>query len=125
MEDQQYKALFGELKSIKEEVQATRDEIARVDRDLCKDREDLENFRVSLSNVVDEIKSLKSMVTKNVDNVGDKVTDALKPAVKEVTSLKQEIKKKKTITIFKTGIMDHIKNLFIVKEIKKEIQGGE
>jgi hypothetical protein len=125
MEDQQYKALFGELKSIKEEVQATRDEVARIDRDLCKDREDLENFRVHLGHVVEQIDSLKRLSTSNVTNMQDQVTDALKPAVKEVSSLKQEIKKKKFITIFKTGLWERIKNWFVIKEIKKEIKGGE
>lgn len=125
MEDQQYKALFGELKSIKEEVQATRDEVARIDRDLCKDREDLENFRVHLGHVVEQIDSLKRLSTSNVTNMQDQVTDALKPAVKEVSSLKQEIKKKKTIFINRRSISEWFKGLFFVKEIQKEIKGGE
>src|SRR3972149_4981328 len=103
MEDQHYNALMAELRSVREDVQATRDEIARVDRDLAKDRHDLEDFRVKLSNQDEQIDSIKRLVTSNVDDIGDRVTDALKPAVKEVASLKEEIRNKKSIIITKMG----------------------
>jgi len=103
MEDQQYNALMGELRSLREEVQGTRDEIARVDRDLTKDRHDLEDFRVKLGGLDEQIVSMKRLITGNVDDVGDRVTDALRPAMKEVASLKQEIKNKKSIVVLKEG----------------------
>jgi len=94
MEDQQYNALMGELRSLREEVQGTRDEIARVDRDLTKDK---------LGGLDEQIVSMKRLITGNVDDVGDRVTDALRPAMKEVASLKQEIKNKKSIVVLKEG----------------------
>lgn len=122
MEDQQYKALFGELKSIKEEVQATRDEVARIDRDLCKDREDLENFRVHLGHVVEQIDSLKRLSTSNVTNMQDQVTDALKPAVKEVSSLKQEIKRKRLFLLTEGVYPNGLRDCSLLKRYKKRLR---
>jgi len=122
MDEQQYKALFSELKTIKEDIQATRDEVSRVDRDLGNDRVDFENFRVMLGGVIEEVKSLKRLSTNNVANMQDKVTDALKPAVQEVSSLKEEIKKKKTITFGKRSLGQWFKERFITKEVEKELK---
>ncbi len=50
------------------------------------------------------------MIGGNAARVKDSVTDALEPAVKSVDSLKQEIKKKKTMTIYDNKLISWIKN---------------
>lgn len=94
MEDDKYKVLLDEIKSVKEEVQATRDEIARVDRDLTKDREYIEDFRVRLGRLEAEVQSMKRLLFRQADKVKDRVEDVVQPAVKEVRSLKSAIDKK-------------------------------
>ena len=49
-------------------------------------------------------------------DVGDKVKDTLKPAVKEVKSLKNEIKKKKSITFKRIKVFAWIKQKLWRKE---------
>ena len=120
--DKQYKNLIEEVRGIREEV-------GRIDRDLSKDRHDLQDFRVQMANMISEIKQVREALTSTADKVKDKVSDALEPAVKEVKILKDEIKKKKTIYVFKDGFKDWIKSKWMAtigkfgKEIKKEIRG--
>jgi DNA repair exonuclease SbcCD ATPase subunit len=112
MEKNQYKVIIEELRDVKAKIQETRDEAGRIDRDLTKDRHDLEDFRVRLGRVEEEIQSLKRLLTENVETMKDKVQDALKPAVKEVASLKQEIAKKRSIIVTKNSLIDWIKGVF-------------
>ena len=100
--DTQYKNLMAEVRGMREEV-------GRIDRDLSRDRADMEDFKVQMATMKEEIKQVRSAVAANSDKVRDKVTDALEPAVKSVDKLKDEIRKKKAIYIFKNGFVDWLK----------------
>ncbi len=102
MIDDQYKNLIGEVRGI-------RKEIAQIDSDLAKDRQDLGDFRVEMAGMKDELKEFRGMINQNAERVGNKVTDALEPAVDSVESLRREIKKKKTIIISKNKLIDWFK----------------
>ena len=112
-----------------EEVRGLREEVGRIDRDMARDREGFEDFRVQMDSMKSEIKQLRSEMGVHADRVKDKVTDALQPAVKSVKTLSNEIKKKKTIYIFKDGFKDWVKSKWMNtvgkfhEEIKKEVRG--
>lgn len=103
MEEAEYKNLLGE-------VQGLRKEVAQIDRDLAKDRQDIGSFRVAMESMTAELKEFRGMIGTNADKVKDKVTDALEPAIGAVDSLKKEIKAKKTIVIHTSKIIDFIKS---------------
>ena len=102
MKDNQYDNLI-------EEVRGIRKEIAQIDRDLAKDRQDLCDFRIEMAGMKSELKEFRGMIGSNAERVEEKVTDALGPAIRSVDSLKREIKKKKTIIISKSKFIDWIK----------------
>jgi chromosome segregation ATPase len=120
--DTQYKNLMGEIRGMREEV-------GRIDRDLARDRHDLEDFRVQMDTMKSEIQQLREALTANADRVKDKVTDAVQPITKEVTKLKDVISKKKTLYIFKNGFKDWLKSKWmgtvgkVGNEIRKETRG--
>jgi chromosome segregation ATPase len=103
--DRQYENLMAEIRGLREEV-------GRIDRDLSRDREDLEDFKVEMATMKEEIKQVRLGLNANADKVKDKVGDALQPARHEMAKLTQEIKKKKTLIITKSGIVDWIKSKF-------------
>lgn len=112
MEDAKYQTLI-------KEVRGMRQEISRMDRDLGLDRHDMGDFRVEMEALKAEVKQLRADFSSNAKRVGDKVSDAMQPAVDSVDSLKKEMKKKQTIIIFKNGFWDFFKNKMIGGEIKK------
>jgi chromosome segregation ATPase len=91
------------------EIRGMREEIGRIDRDLCRDRQDMEDFKVQMATMKEEIKQLRGELMANADKVKDRVVDALEPAVKEVSKLKNEIKNKKRIIVFKRGFFQWLK----------------
>jgi len=119
MQNEQLKVILDEIRDLKKDLQSTRDEVARVDRDLSHDRTDLEDFRVRLGTVIEEIKSMKRMLALTPQHVQEKVTDAMAPAVQATTDLKKEIKKKKSINLIaetKEKFFDKIKRWILPKE---------
>ena len=119
MQNEQLKVILEEIRDLKKDLQSTRDEVARVDRDLSHDRTDLEDFRVKLSTVIEEIQSMKRMLRLTPQHIKEKVDDALAPAVQATTDLKKEIKKKKSIRFMvetKEKFIDKIKRWILPKE---------
>lgn len=122
LKDSQYKNLM-------EEVRGLREEVGRIDRDLARDRHDLEDFKVQMDSMKSEIKQLREALMANADKVKDRVTDALEPVSKEVVKLKDVIQKKKTLYIFKDGFIDWVKSKWMAtvgrfaNEVKKEVRG--
>jgi predicted translin family RNA/ssDNA-binding protein len=102
MDDSQYKNVMEELRGMREEV-------GRIDRDLARDRNDLADFRVQMEGMQSEIKQLRESLNANADRVKDKVTDAVQPIQTEVTKLKNVIKDKKTLFVFRNGFKDFFK----------------
>lgn len=92
MEDSKYKVLIKEVRGMREEV-------GRIDRDMARDREGMEDFRVQLVNLKSEVEQLRHSLVAHADTMKDKVTDALEPAVNEMALLKTEIKKKRMTVI--------------------------
>jgi chromosome segregation ATPase len=124
----EYKVLIEAIRGVKKDVQSLTEDVGRIDEDLGKDREDMQNFRVDLASMKEEIRTLKSMSVTNATHVQQKVGDVLEPAVKEISDLKDVIKKKKTLYIFKDGFKDWCQSKWMAtvgkfgKEIRKEIR---
>lgn len=112
-----------------EEIKGVRNEVAGIDEQLTRDRHDIEDFKVQMASMKSEVEQLRHELVANANNVKNKVTDALQPAVKSVDSLKNVIQKKKTIYIFKDGFKDFLKSKWMAtvgkfhEEIKKEVRG--
>ncbi len=88
--DVKYNTLIKEVREISSDI-------ARLDADLTKDRQELSDFKVQMATLTEEVKQLRVQMAHITGDVGDKVKDTLKPAVKAVDNLKDEIKKKKSI----------------------------
>lgn len=106
----QYETLIKEVREISSDI-------ARLDADLTQDRRELADFRVQMATLVEEVNQLRKEMAAITGDVGDRVKDTLRPAVKEVTALKDEIKKRRSIVITRKGILSWVKSC-----IKK---GGE
>ncbi len=98
MQNEKYDTLIREVREISSDI-------ARLDADLTKDRQDLADFKVKMARLAEEVKQSRKETSAITKDVGDKVKDTLKPAVKEVTALKDEISKKKTIVVTR-GVLD-------------------
>lgn len=92
MIDRKYHTLIKEVREISSDI-------ARLDADLTKDRHNLANLEVNMAGLSEEVKQLRKQMESIKRDVGHEVKDTLRPAVKEVTKLKNEIKGKKSIII--------------------------
>lgn len=109
IDDKRYQILMEEIRGI-------RNEVSRIDRDLGNDREHIGDLVVKMETLAQEVKQMRTLLKGSEDRVQDKVYDVLKPAVKEVAALKEEIKEKHTIVLTSGKFMD---------KIKKWLGGGE
>jgi chromosome segregation ATPase len=89
--DEKYKTLINEIRGISSDI-------ASLNEDLIKDRQGLADLNVKIETLKSEVEQLRKEISAVVDDVGDRVKNTLKPAVKEVSSLKEEIEKKKVVT---------------------------
>lgn len=102
MSDAQYDVILKEIRDLAEKVQGTRTEIAELDRDLTRDRQEIGDTKVALSSLKEEVAQLRKTVNISSEDVERKVSDVVDPAserlVDAVKDLNQEIKTKKTIS---------------------------
>jgi len=92
MRKNQYEVLLEEIRSIKQRVDD-------IDMSLEKDREGIQDFQVRLENVETEIKTTRQALNRMVQNVRDRVSEAVEPAIEANNQLKDEVKKQKRIFI--------------------------
>ena len=81
MKDDQYEVLL-------ETIRGMRTEVASIDRDLVRDRQDMQNFQVRLAALEEEMKQLRRAINTNAERVGDKVQDAIDPLAKLISKKK-------------------------------------
>lgn len=92
MKDEKYQTIIGEIRDISSDI-------ARLDGDLTKDRQDLQDFNVKMESLKGEIEQLRKEFGSVVEDINQKVKEALKPAIKEVHNLKKEMEQKKMIAL--------------------------
>ena len=100
--DKKYETLIGEIREISSDI-------ARLDADLTKDRQDLQDFRVQMSTMTSEVEELRKELNSVLANVSIKVKESLEPAIDEVKKLKKEIGGKKTIALKNISIWSLLK----------------
>jgi len=112
MEDKQFEVLLNEIRGVSSAIERLSNDLGR---DATRDRQEASDHSVALATITEGVRQMRKAVNTITGDVGDKVGDTLKPAVKEVvvatTSLKKEISKKKSIIITKNGIIDWFKGL--------------
>ena len=76
-------------------------DLSSIDRDLEHDRRDMQDFKIRLSGLEQEVRELRNAINLNAERVKDKVTDAVGPMVSEVQDLKEAVEKKKVLAFNK------------------------
>ena len=97
------------------------DNQASTDRDLSKDRQDIQDLNIKLQSMGAELSELRKAINLNAERTKDKVTEAVKPISEATQNLASKIEKSKTVVF---GVED--KNWFrrIWNEIRKETNGN-
>jgi len=113
MIDHKYQTLIKEIRDISSDI-------ARLDQDLTRDRQDVADIKVNMANLSEEVNQLRREMAAITSDVGDKVKDTLKPAVKEVHSLKDAIQKKRQVIIKGVSFYSWVKSKFKGGEIRNE-----
>jgi len=109
MIDKKYQTIIGEIRDISSDI-------ARLDGDLTKDRQDLQDFKVQMTTLTEEVEQLRKELYSVLKNVSSKVKKSLQPAVEEVSNLKKEIKQKKMIALKNINFW----NFFKIKREEKK-----
>lgn len=93
---EQYEVLLSSIRGVA-------NDISSLDRDLEKDRADLQDFKIHLLGLENEIRELRKSVNLTSNRVRDKVADVVYPIQEEVTGavgeLKEAVEKKKVIAL--------------------------
>ena len=90
--DTKYETLIGEVREISSDI-------ARMDDDLTKDRQGMQDFQVKLDTLAGQVEQLRKEFSSVVDDIEHKVKETLKPAIKEVKQLKKEMEQKKVVAL--------------------------
>lgn len=102
MIDKKYQTIIGEIREISSDI-------ARLDADLTKDRNDLSDFRVQMANLATEVEQLRKEFNSVVDDVSLKVKETLEPAIKEVYNLKKEMEQKKVVALKSVSLWNYFR----------------
>jgi chromosome segregation ATPase len=111
MIDKKYQTIIGEIRDISSDI-------ARLDADLTKDRNDLSDSKVQMATLTGQVEQLRKEFSAVVEDINQKVTEALKPAIKEVKNLKKEMEQKKVVALKSISFWNFFR--FRVKSEKKK-----
>ncbi len=84
-----------QLKALVEGQERLQIVVDRIDSDLAKDRQDLQNFRVELAGVKQGLEELRKTVSNLPKKTQDKVAEAVQPMMEEAQNLGEKIEKKR------------------------------
>lgn len=87
----------AELKAITETVRRIEDHLSSLDRDLEKDRQDLQDLNIKIGQVVAEMGELRKSVNLNAERTRDKVAEAVEPVIISADKLEKTLKNGKEI----------------------------
>ena len=91
-----------EFNVLSEKVDSIQKGLDQIDRDLGKDREDIQQMTIRLGAVEGQVDELRKQLRTHADKIGDRVAEAAQPIIDEAHDLRQEIKDKKIIVKIKT-----------------------
>lgn len=89
-------------------VRKVEDQIASIDRDLEKDRQNLQNLTIEVKTLASQMEEVRRAINLNAERVRDKVADVVEPVMGATRDLQDEIHNKKTLVVKekKTSIID-------------------
>lgn len=96
MDKDQLKVIFQKLDSLQNTIN-------NLDRDLGRDREEMQQFTIRLGAVENQMDELRKSFRTMSDKTADKVEEVVAPMIEEAHNLKKSIDKKKFIRIEKIG----------------------
>jgi chromosome segregation ATPase len=73
------------------------DNQASMDRDMSKDRQDLQNLTIKVDGMASELEQLRKAVNLSAERTKDKVAEAVQPVTKATDNLASKIEKSKTV----------------------------
>lgn len=101
----QYEVLVASLRSLENTVTG-------IDRDLEHDRQDMQDFKIRLGTLEDEVRELRKSVNLNAERTKDKVADVVEPMQREVSGaigeLKEAVEKKKVLILKQKGFWSRL-----------------
>lgn len=78
-----------------ETLRKIEDHVSDIDRDMEKDRQNLQDLNLRLSGVEAQLEELRKAINLNAERVKNKVADVVEPVVKSTDRLTTQIKNKK------------------------------
>ena len=87
------------LESILKTVRRIEDHQSSMDRDMEKDRQDIQNLSIKVAAVVEQMEQLRRATNLSVERTRDKVAEAVEPLINSSDRLTAEIKSKEKVTI--------------------------
>jgi chemotaxis protein histidine kinase CheA len=102
------------LKTVRQ-IQENQDNL---DRDLTKDRQDIQNLNIKVETLISEMAETRRAINLNAERVKQKTSEAIEPITEATQNLASKIAKSKTV------IFGEKLNWFqrLVREFRKEIK---
>lgn len=82
-----------------EAIQGLREDIARIDRDMGKDRDNNEKLAMAINANTDQVNQFGKRLEIIEKKIQDKMADVVAPMMEQTQDLKETIEKKKTIIL--------------------------
>jgi len=86
-------------KAILSVIRRIEDNQASTDRDLEKDRQNLQDLAIKVSTLSEEVTQLRKAVNQNAERTRDKVAEAVEPVINSADNLATQIEKKKMVVL--------------------------
>jgi uncharacterized protein YoxC len=86
-----------ETKTILSVVRRIENDLASKDRDMAKDRQDIQDINIKLQNMGAELSELRKAINLNVERTRDTVAEAVEPIKDATENLTSKIEKSKTV----------------------------
>lgn len=102
MQNDQLKVIFQKIDSLQKSID-------NMDRDLGKDREEMQQFTIRLGAVESQIDELRKAIRTMSDKTADKVEEVVAPMIEETHKLKSSIDKKRAIYLKPKSWLDRFK----------------
>jgi chromosome segregation ATPase len=88
---------MSNIKNLVTKIDNIQSTINQMDADLAADRRDMQDFRLRLGQLENQMTEVLRQLHELPPKVGNEVSDAVEPVTTATTNLKKEIAKKKTI----------------------------
>jgi chromosome segregation ATPase len=93
-------------------------DLASKDRDMAKDRQDIQDLNIKLQSMGAELSELRKAINLNAERTKDKVAEAVEPISQATQNLASKIEKSKTVVF---GIDNRPWWKRLIGEFRKEV----